>query len=203
LSRTPLEGYFNSISYFRPGDKSQLFTADFQGQLAGYDSIEVFRHYYDRANTDDLLSKIQYIDIKTYLTDDILTKVDRASMAVSLEVRAPMLDHKFLELAAAIPSSLKLHNGTGKYILKKALEPVLPNNILYRQKQGFAVPLDLWFRRELKEMAHHVILETEDGILNNRFLRKIWDQHQRGTYDRSALLWSTLMFRKWQQTFCD
>jgi asparagine synthase (glutamine-hydrolysing) len=203
LSRSPLEGYFNSISYFRPSDKSHLFTSDFQGRLAGYDSIEVFRQYYDRADTDDLLSKIQYVDIKTYLTDDILTKVDRASMAVSLEVRAPMLDHKFLELAAAIPSSLKLHNGTGKYILKKALEPVLPANILYRHKQGFAVPLDLWFRNELKDMAHHVILETEDGILDNRFLKGIWDQHQRGTYDRSALLWSTLMFRKWQQTFCD
>ncbi len=203
LSRSPLEGYFNSVSYFRPNDKSQLFSSDFQDQLAGYDSIEVFRHYYDRTDSDDLLSKIQYIDIKTYLTDDILAKVDRASMAVSLEVRAPMLDHRFLELAASIPSSLKLHNGTGKYILKKALEPVLPNNILYRQKQGFAVPLDTWFRRELKEMAHHVILETEDGILDNRFLKKIWDQHQRGTYDRSALLWSTLMFRKWQQTFCD
>jgi len=203
LSRSPLEGYFNSISYFRPGDKSQLFTSAFQQRLGGYDSIEVFRHYYDRADTQDLLSKIQYVDIKTYLTDDILTKVDRASMAVSLEVRAPMLDHKFLELAASIPSSLKLNNGTGKYILKKSLEPVLPANILYRQKQGFAIPVDVWFRRELREMAHEIILKTEDGILDNRFLRKIWDQHQRGTYDRSALLWATLMFRKWHQTFVD
>jgi len=135
-----LEGYFNSISYFRPDDKAQLFTSDFQNRLSGYDSLDVFRHYYDRADTDDTLSKIQYVDIKTYLTDDILTKVDRASMAVSLEVRAPLLDHKFLELAARIPSSLKLHNGTGKYIFKKALEPVLPNNILYRQKQGSRFP---------------------------------------------------------------
>lgn len=203
LSRSPLEGYFNSVSYFRPDDKARLFTSDFQNVLGGYDSIEVLRRYYDRADTDDLLSKIQYVDIKTYLTDDILTKVDRASMAVSLEVRAPMLDHHFLELAARIPSSLKLNAGNGKYILKKALEPVLPGNILYRSKQGFAIPLDVWFRRELKDMAHEIILETEDGLLNNRFLRKIWDQHQRGTYDRSALLWSTLMFRKWHQTFVD
>jgi asparagine synthase (glutamine-hydrolysing) len=203
LSRSPLEGYFNSISYFRPDDKARLFTPDFRKKLGGYDSIEVLRHYYDRADTDDLLSKIQYVDVKTYLTDDILTKVDRASMAVSLEVRAPMLDHKFLELAARIPSSLKLNKGTGKYILKKALEPVLPSNILYRQKQGFAVPLDMWFRNELKDMAYEVILKTEDGIVDNHFLRKIWDQHQRGTYDRSALLWSALMFRKWHQTFCD
>jgi len=201
LSRSPLEGYFNAISYFRPDDKARLFTSDFCSRLAGYDSLDVLRHYYDRADTDDLLAKIQYVDIKTYLTDDILTKVDRTSMAVSLEVRAPMLDHKFLECSASIPSDLKLHNGTGKYILKKALEPVLPANILYRAKQGFAIPLDMWFKRELKDMAHHVILETSDGILDQRFLKKIWDQHQKGYYDRSALLWATMMFRKWRQIF--
>lgn len=202
LSRSPLEGYFNSISYFRPGDKTRLFTPEFQAKLANYDSMEVLREYYDRADTDDPLTKIQYVDIKTYLTDDILTKVDRASMAVSLEVRAPMLDHHFLELAATIPSSLKLRNGTGKYILKKALEPVLPANILYRAKQGFAIPLADWFKRDLKDMAHHIIVETDDGILNKEFLGTIWDQHQKGYYDRSALLWATLMFRKWQTTFC-
>jgi asparagine synthase (glutamine-hydrolysing) len=201
LSRSPLEGYFNSVSYFRPGDKARLFTPEFRKRLGSYDSVDVLRHYYDRADTDDLLSKIQYVDIKTYLTDDILTKVDRASMAVSLEVRAPMLDHKFLECAASIPSSLKLHRGTGKYILKKALEPTLPANILYRAKQGFAIPLGVWFKGELKEMARQIIVETNDGILDQRFLKKIWDQHQKGHYDRSALLWATLMFRKWHQLF--
>jgi asparagine synthase (glutamine-hydrolysing) len=141
------------------------------------------------------------VDIKTYLTDDILTKVDRASMAVSLEVRAPMLDHKFMECVASIPSNLKLRNGVGKYIFKKALEPKLPEEVLYRSKQGFAIPLDQWFRRELKDMARSVILEKPDGILDPVFLKKIWNQHQNGTYDRSALLWATLMFRKWQQLF--
>jgi asparagine synthase (glutamine-hydrolysing) len=202
LSRSPLEGYFNSISYFRPNDKARLFTADFRKQLGAYDSLDLFRHYYDQADTEDPLSKIQYVDIKTYLTDDILTKVDRASMAVSLEVRAPLLDHKLLEFAASMPSSLKLRNGTGKYILKKSLEPVLPRNILYRPKQGFAIPLDVWFRRELKELAESIIVKTEDGILDRNFLTKIWNQHQKGLYDRSALLWSVLMFRKWRQTFC-
>lgn len=201
LSRSPLEGYFNSVSYFRKQEKACLFSADFAARLGDYDSLEVLREHYDRADTDDLLSKIQYVDIKTYLTDDILAKVDRASMAVSLEVRAPMLDHKFLELAASMPSSLKLRDGTGKYILKKAFESKLPSNVLYRPKQGFAIPLGVWFRRELKEMAHEVILGKEDGILDQRFLRKIWNQHQKGYYDRSALLWATLMFRKWQQTF--
>ena len=202
LSRSPLEGYFNSNSYFRPNDKARLLTADFRKQLGGYDSLDLFRRYYDQADTNDPLSKIQYVDVKTYLTDDILTKVDRASMAVSLEVRAPFLDHKLLELAASMPSSLKLRNGVGKFILKKSLEPVLPRNILYRPKQGFAIPLDVWFRRELKELGQSIIVETDDGILDRNFLARIWNQHQKGLYDRSALLWSVLMFRKWRQTFC-
>lgn len=201
LAASPLEGYFNSISYFRPGDKASLFTPEFKRRLKGYESLNVLRQYYERAQTSDLLSKIQYVDIKTYLTDDILTKVDRASMAVSLEVRAPMLDHKVLELAASIPSNLKLSNGTGKYILKKALEPTLPRDILYRQKQGFAIPLNVWFKRELKDMAWQTIFGTDDGILDTKFLRKVWDQHQKGYYDRSAQLWATLMFRKWQNLF--
>jgi asparagine synthase (glutamine-hydrolysing) len=201
LARSPLEGYFNSISYFRPDEKMALFTPEFRQRLADYNSIDVIRHYYDRADTDDLLSKIQYVDLKTYLTDDILTKVDRASMAVSLEVRAPFLDHRLLECAASIPSSLKLRGGTGKFILKKALEPQLPNDILYRPKQGFAIPLGLWFKRDLKEMAREIILGQRDGILDHRFLEKIWDQHQKGQHDRSALLWCTLMFRKWHQLF--
>jgi len=201
LSRTPLEGYFNSISYFRPDEKQRLFTSEFQKSLGGYDTIDVFREHYNRADTDDPLSKIQYLDIKTYLTDDILAKVDRASMAVSLEVRAPLLDHQLMEKVARIPSSLKLSGRSGKYIFKKAMAPMLPDEILHRRKQGFAIPLGQWFRQELKEMTEKTLLDSNDGILEPAFLRKIWNQHQRGHYDRSAHLWSVLMFRKWKETF--
>jgi len=201
LSRNPLEGYFNSISIFRPGEKSRLFQKDFLNRLAGYDSIDVLRHHYDRADTDDPLSRIQYVDIMTYLPDDILAKVDRASMAVSLEVRAPLLDHKLMETVARIPSSLKLRGREGKYILKKAMEPALSHDILYRSKQGFAVPLAHWFRDELKDMAHAAIFDVGDGILNPKYLGEIWSEHQKGTFDRSAYLWSALMFRKWQKGF--
>jgi asparagine synthase (glutamine-hydrolysing) len=201
LSRSPLEGYFNSISIFRPDEKSALFTQDFKHSLAGYDSIEILRKYYDEADTTDPLSRIQYVDIKTYLPDDILTKVDRASMAVSLELRAPILDHKLMEMVASIPSHLKLHGDTGKYIFKKAFESILPANILYRRKQGFAVPLDQWFRRELRDVAYEAIMNHDDGILDREYLAKLWNQHQAGIFDRSAYLWSVLMFRKWQATF--
>jgi asparagine synthase (glutamine-hydrolysing) len=122
-------------------------------------------------------------------------------MAVSLEVRAPLLDHHLMELAARIPSSLKLSGGTGKYIFKKALSPVLPQVILERKKQGFAIPLARWFRGELKGMAEEALLGAPDGILDQDFLKKIWVQHQRMQYDRSAHLWAVLMFRKWKETF--
>jgi len=201
LSRSPLEGYFNSISVFRPDEKAQLFTADFRRSLGDYDSLEVLRQYYDRADTDDPLSRIQYVDIKTYLTDDILTKVDRASMAVSLEVRAPLLDHKLMERVASMPSSFKLQGTTGKYILKKAMERDLPKDILYRRKQGFAVPLDRWFRKELRDVAYENLFGSDDGILDRAYLKKIWDQHQNNSFNRSAYLWAVLMFRRWQATF--
>ena len=201
LSRSPLEGYFNSISIFRPDEKCSLFTPEFQRSLADYDSIDIFRKYYDEADTSDPLSRIQYVDIKTYLPDDILTKVDRASMAVSLELRAPILDHELMEMAASMPSDLKLRGRTGKYIFKKSLEPLLPANILYRRKQGFSVPLDRWFRNEIKDVAYAAIMKSDDGILNRVYLSKIWKQHQSGRFDRSAYLWSVFMFRKWQETF--
>jgi asparagine synthase (glutamine-hydrolysing) len=139
--------------------------------------------------------------MKTYLTDDILAKVDRASMAVSLEVRAPLLDHKLMETVATIPSSLKLAGREGKYIFKKAMAPILKSEILDRRKQGFAVPLDRWFRQDLKDLTYEALFSTDDGILDRAFLKNIWDQHQKGTYDRSAHLWSVLMFRKWREAF--
>jgi asparagine synthase (glutamine-hydrolysing) len=201
LSRSPLAGYFNSVSLFRPADKQRLLTGDFKKSLAGYDSMGVLQHHYDRAETKDELSRIQYVDIKTYLPDDILAKVDRASMAVSLEVRAPLLDHQLMERAATIPSSLKLRGRVGKYIFKKAIANQVPAEVLDRRKQGFAVPLNRWFRGELRELTHESLFAVDDGILDRNFLRKIWDQHQNGTYDRSSHLWAVLMYRKWRLMF--
>src|SRR5207245_4268920 len=120
-----------------PDMKHRLLSGDVLRTLNGYDSIEALRYHYDRADTTDPLSRIQYVDIKTYLVDDILVKVDRASMANSLEVRCPLLDHQLMETIARIPPSLKLRNGIGKYIFKRALDPILPASILHRKKWGF------------------------------------------------------------------
>jgi asparagine synthase (glutamine-hydrolysing) len=201
LAQSPLEGYFHFVSIFRGDEKHRLLSGDLRNSLNGYDTIEVFRQYYERADGPDPLSRILYLDIKTYLTDDILAKVDRASMAVSLEVRAPLLDHKLMDLVATMPAGLKLRGTNGKYILKKALEPMLPSDILYRRKQGFSIPLHQWFRRELKELAQEALFSAKDGVLDAAYVRKIWEQHQKSHFDRSAYLWAVLMFRTWQKTF--
>lgn len=198
LARDPLEGYFYGVSCCPPPLKAQLLSSELLRQLGRYDSSDVLREYYDRADTLDPLSRIQYVDIKTYLVDDILVKVDRASMANSLEVRCPLLDHKLMELIARMPSQLKLHNGQGKYIFKKALSKVLPRSVLTRPKKGFAVPVAEWFRGELKEFAHQRLFEKPDDALNTKFLSKCWAQHQRRQRDWSALLWCVLMFKMWR-----
>ena len=194
-----VEGYFRAVSACRPEVKAKLIHQDVQRELKGYDTKDLFRRYYSRASTDDPLSRIQYLDIKTYLPDDILVKVDRASMAHSLEVRAPLLDHKLMELAAAMPSSIKIKGGEGKYILKKALEGKLPPNVLYRPKMGFGVPIAAWLRNELKEMASGLLLEqSSDGVLEKKGVEMMWREHQGGFRNRSTELWVLLMFRLWQ-----
>jgi len=197
LAFDPVDGYFESMSTFRQYEKPSILSKELKYRLGDYDSRDVFRDYYRSADTPDLLSKIQYVDIKTYLTDDILTKVDRASMANSLEVRCPLLDHKLMELAASMPSSLKLRGNTGKYIFKKALEKSLPAEIVHRQKMGFAVPLARWFRNGIREFAQAYIVDRHDPYLSSSFVTKIWNQHQSGYRDRSGELWNVLMFRLW------
>jgi asparagine synthase (glutamine-hydrolysing) len=198
LARDPLEGYFHGLSFCPPALKSHLLSSDVWKELGGYESIEVLRHHYGRADTPDLLSRVQYVDMKTYLVDCILVKVDRASMANSLEVRCPLLDHKLMELIAQMPSRLKLRNGTGKYIFKKALNGIVPDSTLYRPKKGFSIPVAEWFRGELKAYAYEAMFGRKDGLLNSTFLTRCWNQHQSGQRDWSALLWCVLMFRTWQ-----
>jgi asparagine synthase (glutamine-hydrolysing) len=199
LGQDPLEGYLARITIPESIRKS-LLSDDLKKQMRGYDPLDQFREHYHRADTEDLLSRIQYLDIKTYLSDDICVKVDRASMAVSLEVRAPLLDHRFMELAARIPSNLKLRNGEGKQIFKRSIKPMLPEGFLNRPKQGFGVPVAEWFRGELRDWAQEVLFEP-DGLLDISYLHSLWDRHQQKRHDHSAILWGVFMFRQWQRTF--
>ncbi|MDH5191779.1 MAG: amidotransferase 1, exosortase A system-associated [Gammaproteobacteria bacterium] len=202
IARDSLSAYMHSVSIMHTDLKKQLYSSDFRQSLSGYSAIEVFREHASRAKTRDPLSMIQYLDLKTYLPGDILTKVDRASMAHSLEVRVPLLDHKLVEWMATLPSNLKLKGQEGKYIFKKSLESSLPNDILYRQKMGFAVPLAHWFRGPLKERVREALLGSvirETGIFDQRALENIVNRHQAGVSDFSATIWSLLMFEAYQR----
>ncbi|MBI1745196.1 MAG: asparagine synthase (glutamine-hydrolyzing) [Acidobacteria bacterium] len=204
LSGSPEAGYFNTMSAFKEAEKGQLFKGEMLRELHGYSTYSVFDDYFRRCDSVDPLSRVQYVDIKTYLVDDILTKVDRASMAVSLEARAPLLDHKLTEFAATIPSHLKLSGQSGKHIFKQAMGHRLPEEILHRRKMGFAVPLDVWFRRDIKEFAHDLLLGGSSGLgqyINLGYVRRLWNHHQSGVRDHSTRLWILLMFELWLRKF--
>lgn len=197
LARDTVEGYFHGVSIMPDRIRAQLFSDSFRRELAGYSAIEVFRQHAANAPTDDPLSLIQYLDFKTWLPGDILTKVDRASMAHSLEVRVPLLDHTFVEWASSLAPDIKLGGGEGKYIFKKSLEPHLSQEVLYRAKKGFSIPLAAWLRGPLREQLRAAALSPlllDTGMFNRAFLQQMVDQHIAGSKDYSAPLWSVLMF---------
>jgi len=197
LARDHVESYFHGVSIFKGDMRDKLFSKTLKNDLQGYNTLEVFNAYGASSGSDDPLSILQYIDLKTYLVGDILTKVDRASMAHSLEVRVPLLDHKLVEWIATLPSDFKLQGGEGKYIFKKSLEGRLPEDILYRPKMGFGVPLGNWFRGELKQNIRDAVLSErmlECGYFNADYLRDLVNHHQSGVRDYSAPLWTLMMF---------
>jgi asparagine synthase (glutamine-hydrolysing) len=197
LSRDLVEGYFHGVSIMSDAMRAQLFSDKFRKDLQGYRAIDVMQGHAANAPTDDPLSMIQYLDMKTYLPGDILTKVDRASMAHALEVRVPLLDHKLVEWISGLPPQMKLNGSEGKYIFKKSLEQYLPHDILYRKKMGFAVPLAAWFRGPLRQRVRESLLGAtlaETGIFNPVFLAEMVEQHESGRRDYSAPIWTVLMF---------
>lgn len=197
LAMDTAEGYFHGVSIMNDDQRRELFSHKVLENLGDYSALNVFREHEKNFDGKDALSLIQYLDIKTYLVGDILTKVDRASMAHSLEVRVPFLDHKFVEWTAKVPTELKLKQGQGKYVLKKAMEPHLPHDVLYRKKMGFRVPLADWFRGPLKDKLKDALLSQEmreSGLFNMNTIRKWIDDHQSGRKEYSAPLWTLLMF---------
>lgn len=206
MARDSVEAYFHSMSILRGPMRTDLFSDAFRSAVNGYDAEEVFRRHARRADTDDPLALIQYLDMKTYLVGDINTKVDRASMAHSLEVREPLMDHELVEWMATLPSSLKVRGQEGKYLLKKAMEPHLPADILYRPKMGFAVPLARWFRGPLKGRVQDAVLGQrlgDTGWFNRSYLERLVQEHTSGVRDYSAPLWTLLMFEAFLRNVMD
>lgn len=169
-----------------------------------YDSFNVIDDAYGISHGIDCLSRELYTDIKTYLCDDILVKVDRASMAVGLEVRVPILDHQFMEFMASIPPTLKLRGGVGKSLFKDAVRPTLGAAIVDRSKMGFSVPLADWFRGPLRHEIEKCLFATDafiTSVLDIRFLRRIWQDHQAGRSQADQLIWAVFMLEQWARKF--
>lgn len=201
LSSSEEQAYFNSVSPLSPLETRNLLSPGLHREIGDYSPIQTLERFFQRGGFADPLARAQYVDIKTSLVDDILTKVDRMSMAHSLEVRVPFLDHKMVEFGFSLPLRWKLRGRQGKYLVKRAMKGRLPREILSRSKKGFDIPLKRWFRGEIREMAREVLLEGEDPFFCRKRVEEIWELHQKGVRDYSLPLWALLMFRLWHKKF--
>jgi asparagine synthase (glutamine-hydrolysing) len=197
MAMDTVQAYHHSMSRLRGPQRDRLFSPGFRRSLGGYGAIDVFRTHAAQAQTDDPLALVQYLDYKTWLVGDINTKVDRASMAHALEVREPLMDHQLVEWLATLPSHLKIKGGEGKHVFKKAFEPLLPHDVLYRPKMGFSVPLASWLRGPLASRMQASVLSPRMqacGYFDMAALQALVQQHLGGQHDHSTALWMLVMF---------
>jgi asparagine synthase (glutamine-hydrolysing) len=202
------ERYLDSISLIPAFERqTPLLSCEFRASVQDHDPLDLFRNYLDGAPAQDPLSQLLYLDTKTYLPADILTKVDRMSMATSLEARVPFLDHVFVEYAVSLPAKLKMRGHLQKYILKKlAVRAGVPVDVVYRPKQGFALPLVHWIREEFKHELPRILLEPrtlQRGYLDRRGVCQLLDEHARGRRNHSGSIWRLLVFELWHRNFLE
>ena len=191
---------------FEHNARARLYTGDFTQRVNGFDPLNSLRAAYNSCASKDPLDRVFYADSQTYMIDDVLTKVDRMSMAVSLEAREPLLDHKLLEFAARVPASLKLRNGESKYLLRRLLQRHVPRSIVERGKSGFAAPIGEWLRGPLAPLATDLLLSgrlKDRGIFDDREVRRLWEDHRSRRAGHPHRLWQLLMLELWFRTFID
>jgi asparagine synthase (glutamine-hydrolysing) len=199
----PSRRYAFTIVYFTDDDKAAGYGEAMQDELAE-SALDLFEPYF--AAADSLVSGANWGDIHTYLPDDLMVKVDVASMAHGLESRSPLLDHMFMEWAAGIPEQIKMERGQTKSLFKSAMEPYLPRELLYRPKIGFGCPVDHWFRSELKEFAYETLLSQsarERALFRPAYVRQLLDEHCAFARDHQTRLWALLMLELWFQMWID
>jgi asparagine synthase (glutamine-hydrolysing) len=205
LGTEPLERYFRMMTFQREATLARLLDDDVARRVSLRPDFGVYQRLAAEAGSADYLSTLQYVDTNHYLPEDILAKVDRASMLTSLESRVPLLDHVLLEFAATIPASLKLRAGVGKHILKRAMAPYLPAEILTRRKMGFGVPLAAWFRGGLRDFATELLTDGRTrrrAIFRPAGVEALLADHAAG-HDRAAQIWSLICFELWCRTWLD
>jgi asparagine synthase (glutamine-hydrolysing) len=199
LARGGAEAYARSVGVLTPEMRASFYSESFTRSLQGHRAEDRYIIAMENAPARENLDRAQYADMKIWLPGDILTKVDRTSMAVSLEAREPLLDHRLVEFAATLPASMRIRHGEGKWLMKKAMEGHLPNDILYRQKMGFVTPISAWFRGALAGQARDVIENSrlsESGWFDTAQLSKMAADHRAGVADHGRLLWQLVMLDK-------
>ena len=204
LASGPAESYARGISYLDPEEKASLYSQEMRRALAGHDVYGAFRQTFDAPARGDLLDRAMHADILTYLADDLLAKVDIATMAHGLEGRSPFLDHPLVELALRLPSRLKRRGGEGKLVLRRAVADLLPPEILGRPKRGFGIPVSAWLRGELREMSEDVLFSAAARgrpFFDPAAVRALFDTHVSGRADHGGRLWLLLMLELWCERF--
>lgn len=209
LRNVSLEGgarFVDSLFYFGEAAKRSLLSGSVQKRLNGHNSSESFEQIFAAPASTNQIDRLLYLDSKTYLPGDILTKVDRMSMAHSIEARVPLLDRELIDFVQTIPASFKLRGQTTKHILKQAMAGLIPDEIVNRPKMGFGVPLRKWLNNELREMLHDTLTDAtarQRGLLDPRAVQALLDEHERGRRDNSLHLWGLMNLELWHRSFID
>jgi len=205
-AKTYRERHYNWVTIFRDNEKDDLFNDGFKREITNRNSFTYLDRAFNECGSKDIVDLVMSADIKTNLLDDLLVKMDIATMANSLEGRSPFLDHKMMEFCAAMPSNMKIKGVKLKYIIKKTLSKALPKQILSRGKMGFGVPLDAWFRNELKNYSYEILMSDKAlkrGYFKKDAIRKILDEHTAAKANNGARIWSLLFLELWHREFID
>lgn len=205
-NEAPLPRYHRWMSTFKPAVRAEMYTDDFKARINGSKTSDVLDKWFARANGLGVLDATLLTDQMTYLPNDLLVKVDIATMANSLEARSPFLDHKMIEFAASLPENLKMSRLRTKSLLKKVAARLVPPEVVYRRKMGFGVPVGKWFRGEMKDFVRDVLLSETSlkrGIIKPAMIERYVAEHTRGEQDHAFQIWSLLMLELWFQRFID
>ena len=204
LAVSDAKAFYQDLVWLPPEIRKAIYTDQFLRELSGFTPYEVVHPLYTQAQHLDPVSRCQYVDLHLYLPEDVLVKVDRMSMAVALEVRAPLLDHRIVEFAASLPLALKLQGQRGKVLLREAVKRYLPREIVNRPKQGFSVPEAEWLRGKLRPLVEDVLKDQSSVLWNYLDLtcvRNIWERHLSGRENHSVFFWAVMMFALWEKHY--
>jgi asparagine synthase (glutamine-hydrolysing) len=206
VGRTEQGRYLDAIRFFGADEKPALLTPELRRAIDGPDAEARLATHFERLGPLPWASQMMRFDIETYLPEDILTKVDRTSMAHSIESRVPLLDNDVIDFALTLPASMKIRNGRRKHVLKEVAARYLPAGLIDRRKQGFGVPLDVWFRGSLRELFNDTLLSARSlhrGYFEQSCLRRLVHEHVSGRRDHALRLWQLVVLERWHEQYVD